>query len=89
MLKLARYQARGRISENQKNMKITCNNIEGVNECVYDYPVLENGVSYNPVVSPEASAIFIILLIFYFSFMVERIFFYSISRQRKARYDDI
>lgn len=25
MLKLARYQARGRISENQKNMKIICN----------------------------------------------------------------
>lgn len=69
-------------------MNINCvNTIEGVN-CTIPLPYLENGVAYNPIISPESAGILAVFLIFYFSWLLERIFFYAVSRQKKSEYQE-
>jgi hypothetical protein len=68
-------------------MDITCsqNELEQF-ICVIPFPE-EGGVFYNNILSPELSIIFIIIVIWFFSWSLERVFYYLVNREKKAKYD--
>jgi len=69
-------------------MQISCNqNIEtGEIVCNIPFPT-EGGIEYNPVVGPEQTMIFIVVVVWFFSWSLERLFYYTTNRIKKAKYD--
>lgn len=69
-------------------MQISCNqNIEtGEIVCNIPFPT-EQGIEYNNILSPELSIIFTVVVVWFFAWTLERIFYYLINRVKKAKYD--
>lgn len=69
-------------------MQINCNTNAETDEivCNIQYPT-EEGIEYNPIVSPESTMIFVVIVCWFFAWTIERIFYYLTNRVRKAKYD--
>ncbi|MCK9393858.1 hypothetical protein M0Q03_03580 [bacterium] len=70
-------------------MDITCQqNIEtGQTICNIPFPE-DNGIAYNNIIQPEQATIVIIIVVWFFTWILERIFFYITHRTQKTYYDN-
>lgn len=87
--KNGKIDLRERVNQvNLKIMQIICNqNLEtGEFLCNIPFPT-EQGIEYNNILDPESSMIFIIIVIWFFAWTLERIFYFLINRVKKAKYD--
>lgn len=72
-----------------KNMDINCqqNTETGAIVCSIPLPE-ENGIIYSNIIQPEQAIILIILIVWFFSWILERLFYFITHRVKKTYYDD-
>lgn len=71
---------------NNMNINCTQNTETGAFNCEIPFPK-DGDIEYNNIVSPEGSMICIVLILWFFAWTLERLFYYITNRSRKATYD--